>query len=83
MMQINYSFLLQLSTEGRNMDDVTALSGLFRSFSDAPGGFKEDWYKKLCGQLVLHIPKPTIFCTRRYFNENEYKGGRRYFTQSV
>ncbi|PTN08528.1 hypothetical protein C8N47_10885 [Mangrovibacterium marinum] len=60
--------------------DKSVIGGIFSSFSDAPGGMKEElqevnvslgleyWYQK---QFALRVG---------YFHENENKGNRKYFT---
>ena len=66
-----------------NNSSKSVISSIFSSFTDAPGGLKEEiqevtvsvgaeyWYRKL-------------FAVRAgYFNESPYKGNRKYFTAGV
>lgn len=60
--------------------DVSPISGIFKSFSDAPGGFKEEledirW--SIGGEYVYN----DKFSLRAgYHHESENKGNRKYFT---
>lgn len=60
--------------------DVSSISGIFKSFSDAPGGFKEELqeiYWSVGAEYVYH----DQFAVRAgYHHESENKGNRKYFT---
>ncbi len=60
--------------------DVSRISGIFKSFGDAPGGFKEELqeiYWSVGGEYVYH----DQFALRAgYHHESENKGNRKYFT---
>ena len=60
------------------------VSGMFSSFSDAPGGFREELKEViLAGGVEYWYGKPgqRIFAVRAgYFNEAKTKGNRKYFT---
>jgi len=68
---------------GKENKDVPVITGIFQSFGDAPGGFKEElkeyniatgieyWYDK---QFALRVG---------YFNEATTKGGRKYATIGI
>lgn len=60
--------------------DVSSISGIFKSFGDAPGGFKEELqeiYWSVGGEYVYH----DQFALRAgYHHESENKGNRKYFT---
>ncbi len=65
---------------GYNQVDVNFLSGIFKSFGDAPGGFSEE-LKELTVALGLEYLYNDSFAIRvGYFNENENKGARKYIT---
>ena len=65
---------------GYNQVDVNFLSGIFKSFGDAPGGFSEE-LKELTVALGLEYLYNDSFAIRAgYFNENENKGARKYIT---
>ncbi|MDP4210736.1 MAG: type IX secretion system outer membrane channel protein PorV [Bacteroidota bacterium] len=67
----------------RNTSNISVVSGIFQSFSDAPGGLKEElqeitysiggeyWYRK---QLAIR---------GGYFHESPNKGNRKFFTMGV
>ena len=60
--------------------DVSSISGIFKSFSDAPGGFKEEMQEvnwSLGGEYTYN----DKFSLRAgYHHESENKGNRKYFT---
>ncbi len=64
----------------RDYYDVSSIGGIFKSFGDAPGGFKEELqeiYWSLGGEYVYH----DQFALRAgYHHEAENKGNRKYFT---
>ncbi|HKR04622.1 MAG TPA: type IX secretion system outer membrane channel protein PorV [Bacteroidia bacterium] len=60
--------------------DVSVPSGIFQSFSDAPGGFKEELKEyNLCGGMEYWYDKQFAF-RAGYFFEAATKGNRKYFT---
>ena len=60
--------------------DVSSISGIFKSFGDAPGGFREELkeiYWSVGGEYVYH----DQFSVRAgYHHESATKGNRKYFT---
>ena len=60
--------------------DVSSISGIFKSFGDAPGGFSEELkeiYWSVGGEYVYH----DQFSVRAgYHHESATKGNRKYFT---
>ena len=65
---------------GYNQADVTFLSGLFKSFGDAPDGFSEE-LKEITLALGFEYTYDDSFALRiGYFGENENKGARKYIT---
>ena len=65
---------------GYNQEDVSFLSGLFKSFGDAPDGFSEE-IKEITLALGLEYLYNDSFALRvGYFGENEEKGARKYIT---
>jgi hypothetical protein len=64
----------------RAWKQLSPISGIFKSFGDAPGGFGEE-LKELTYSLGLEYWYDKQFAVRAgYFNENKAKGGRQYFT---
>ena len=65
---------------GYEQADVSFLSGVFKSFGDAPDGFSEEM-KEITFSLGLEYIYNDSFALRMgYFGENEIKGARKYFT---
>ncbi|MCH1557896.1 MAG: type IX secretion system outer membrane channel protein PorV [Flavobacteriaceae bacterium] len=65
---------------GYEQADVSFLSGVFKSFGDAPEGFSEEM-KEITLSLGLEYIYNDLFALRMgYFGENEIKGARKYFT---
>ena len=61
-------------------NDVGVLSGIFKSFGDAPNGFSEE-LKEFTWSLGAEFMYDDSFALRTgYFNENELKGARKFFT---
>jgi len=67
-----------LSDIGYN--DMSPITGIFKSFSDAPGGFKEELQEIYWGVGVEYAYNNQFFLRGGYHYENEYKGNRKYFT---
>ena len=60
--------------------NIGFLSGIFKSFNDAPDGFSEE-LKELTYSLGLEYSFNDMFFLRSgYFNEHELKGSRKFFT---
>ena len=65
--------------EGKD-DDVGFFKGIFQSFGDAPGGGSEE-LKEFTWALGVEYMYDNAFAVRAgYFNESDFKGGRKYFT---
>ena len=65
---------------GYNQADVNFLSGIFKSFGDAPDGLSEE-IKEFTIAIGLEYLYNDSFALRMgYFNENEDKGARKYLT---
>ena len=66
--------------ESTGYNDISSISGIFKSFSDAPGGFSEE-LKEIYGGIGVEYCYNQQFSLRGgYHYENEYKGNRKYFT---
>ena len=60
--------------------DVPVITGIFQSFGDAPGGFKEE-LKEIIWQAGMEYVYAEQFAVRGgYFHEADTKGGRQFFT---
>lgn len=62
--------------EWENMSPIT---GIFKSFSDAPGGFKEELREITWSLGAEYSYNQQFFLRAGYFYENKYKGNRQYF----
>lgn len=66
--------------EASGYNDVSPISGIFKSFADAPGGASEE-LKEIYGGIGVEYCYNQQFSLRAgYHYENEYKGNRKYFT---
>ena len=78
----NYSYTSEyqswLAANGYN--DISPISGIFQSFHDAPGGFKEELQEIYWGVGVEYAYNNQFFLRGGYHYENEYKGNRKYVT---
>ncbi len=64
----------------REYEDISFLSGIFKSFGDAPEGFSEE-LKEFTWALGAEYVYNEAFAFRTgYFNESELKGARKFFT---
>ncbi|MGB5462797.1 MAG: type IX secretion system outer membrane channel protein PorV [Aureibaculum sp.] len=61
-------------------DDVGFVSGMFRSFGDAPNGFSEELKEFTWALGAEYTYDQTLALRAGYFNESDLKGARKYFT---
>ena len=61
-------------------NNISPIAGIFQSFSDAPGGFKEEMQEIMWSLGAEYAYNNQFFVRGGYFNENQYKGNRKYFT---
>lgn len=74
---------LMVPSPGSGRDTVSLLSGMFGSFSDAPGGAKEELQEVMLSAGIEYWYR-NIFAGRiGYFNEHANKGNRKYLTLGV
>ncbi len=67
---------LQALEDWKNMSPFT---GIFKSFSDAPGGFKEELREVTMSFGAEYSYNQQFFLRAGYYYENQYKGNRQYF----
>lgn len=60
--------------------DKSVVSGIFSSFADAPGGFKEEMNEFVYSAGLEYTYANTLALRSGYFNENKEKGNRKFFT---
>lgn len=80
----------QLPVEGeteadkqKRIDDYYNMSpivGIFKSLGDAPGGFKEEMQEIMWSVGAEYTYNNQFSLRTGYYNENEYKGNRRYMS---
>lgn len=71
-------YRLWMEQDGYN--DISPISGIFKSFNDAPGGFSEE-LKEIYGGIGVEYCYNQKFSVRAgYHYENEFKGNRKYYT---
>ena len=76
----SYASEYQSWLDASGYNDVSPISGIFQSFADAPGGFREELQEIYCGVGVEYAYNNQFFLRGGYHYENEYKGNRKYFT---
>lgn len=64
----------------REYSDVGSISGIFKSFSDAPGGFKEELQEIQWSVGAEYTYHDQFSIRAGYHHESENKGNRKYFT---
>ena len=71
-------YRLWMEQDGYN--DISPISGIFKSFNDAPGGIGEE-LKEIYGGIGVEYCYNQKFSVRAgYHYENEFKGNRKYYT---
>jgi hypothetical protein len=60
--------------------DVSLVSGMFQSFSDAPGGFKEEMHELTYSVGTEYWYNKQFAIRAGYFYEHKNKGNRKFFT---
>lgn len=63
-----------------NYYNISAISGIFKSFSDAPNGFKEELEEIQWSVGVEYTYNDKFSLRGGYHHEADTKGGRKYFT---
>jgi hypothetical protein len=67
--------------ENQNYYNSTGpITGIFQSFGDAPGGFKEELQEITWAVGAEYAYNQQFFVRAGYFNESKFKGNRKYFT---
>ncbi len=60
--------------------DVSSIGGIFKSFTDAPGGFKEELQEVNWSLGAEYVYNDKFMLRAGYHHESENKGNRKYFT---
>lgn len=61
-------------------ENMSSFTGIFKSFNDAPGGFKEELREISWSLGAEYSYNNQFFLRAGYFYENEFKGNRKYFS---
>jgi hypothetical protein len=64
----------------KEYSDVGSIAGMFKSFSDAPGGFKEELEEIQWSVGAEYVYHDQFSLRAGYHHESESKGNRKYFT---
>lgn len=59
--------------------DMSPITGIFKSFSDAPGGFKEELREITYSIGAEYSYNQQFFLRAGYYHESQFKGNRQYF----
>lgn len=68
------------AADNEQYQDIGFLSGVFESFSDAPGGFSEELQEFTWALGAEYRYQDAFMLRTGYFNESEEKGSRKFFT---
>ena len=60
--------------------NMSSFKGIFKSFADAPGGFKEELQEIQISTGLEYSYNQQFFARVGYYYENKYKGNRQYVT---
>jgi hypothetical protein len=60
--------------------DIGSVAGIFRSFTDAPGGFSEEMDEIMWSLGLEYCYNKQFMVRGGYFHESESKGNRKYFS---
>lgn len=74
--QVNESAYAEALNDWETMSPIT---GIFKSFSDAPGGFKEELREITYSLGAEYNYNQQFFLRAGYYHESQYKGNRQYF----
>ena len=64
----------------REYSDISSIKGMFDSFSDAPGGFKEEMEEIQWSVGAEYVYNDKFALRAGYHHESQSKGNRKYFT---
>jgi len=70
----------KLLTNPNYYNELSPIAGIFQSFSDAPGGMSEELREIMWSIGAEYAYNNQFFVRGGYYNEDQYKGNRKYFT---
>lgn len=62
-----------------NWENMSPITGIFKSFGDAPGGFKEELREITYSIGAEYSYNQQFFVRAGYYHESQFKGNRQYF----
>ncbi len=71
---------IAVNDNGDTYEDIGFVEGIFQSFGDAPGGFSEELDEFTWALSAEYLYQDSFALRAGYFNENEFKGARKFFT---
>jgi hypothetical protein len=71
---------IAVNNNGDTYEDIGFVEGMFQSFGDAPGGFSEELDEFTWALSAEYLYQDSFALRAGYFNENEFKGARKFFT---
>ncbi|MCC8112745.1 MAG: type IX secretion system outer membrane channel protein PorV [Bacteroidales bacterium] len=74
---------LEYETALQDWKDMSPITGIFKSFTDAPGGFKEEIREINFSLGAEYSYNQQFFLRAGYYYENEFKGNRKYFAMGA
>ena len=63
----------------QDWQDMSPISGIFKSFTDAPGGFSEELKEINYSLGAEYSYNQQFFVRAGYYHESQWKGNRQYF----
>ena len=72
-----------LNLLGYKQPDIDFINGIFRSFSDAPGGLSEELSEITMAFGLEYCFQDSLSIRTGFFNESQNKGSRRYLTMGA
>lgn len=75
--------LVPTPDSARKYQEKGVVDGIFSSFGDAPGGFKEEMQELMYSVGMEYWYNDQFAVRAGYFNENKNKGNRKYFTAGI
>lgn len=69
----------QYNTDLEDWKNMSPITGIFKSFTDAPGGAKEELREITFSVGAEYAYNNQFFLRAGYYGESEYKGNRKYF----
>ena len=74
---------IKYEKELQDWKDMSPISAIFKSWSDAPGGFKEEMREINFSLGAEYSYNEQFFLRAGYYYENEFKGNRKYFAMGA